>query len=214
MSGPPPGPAAATPRCCATGAPVSRHAFRRHAEARGWRAARGRHGGGTGFGSGLRHRPSPIPERSHFTPTCACWSRSRSASLIIPGLLRSRRSSPSGSPWAFHRSKRIVAAMHEFLGGPEHIVYAQQSCFHRIRKRHSRHGVRRPGAGEVILQLAREPIGPFLAAGKPTEFDWTTDAARGAFTIPASSAAGNRVPHSGSPSRPPTRRHSSTTHGG
>ena len=29
-----------------------------------------------------------------------------------------------------------------------------------------------PEAGEVILQMARRPTGPFLAAGKPTEFDW------------------------------------------
>jgi hypothetical protein len=50
-----------------------------------------------------------------------------------------------------------------------------------------------PEPGEVILQLAREPVGPFLAAGKPTEFDWDDKTLRARLTIPASSAAGNRV---------------------
>ncbi len=50
-----------------------------------------------------------------------------------------------------------------------------------------------PEAGEVILQMARRPSGPFLAAGKPTEFDWDDAHMRARLTIPASKAAGNRV---------------------
>jgi len=50
-----------------------------------------------------------------------------------------------------------------------------------------------PQAGEVILQLAREPVGPFLAAGKPTKFDWDEKTLRVRLAIPSSKAAGNRV---------------------
>ncbi len=50
-----------------------------------------------------------------------------------------------------------------------------------------------PSGGEMILQLARKPVGPFLAAGKPTEFEWDDKALRARFTIPANHAAGNRV---------------------
>ena len=50
-----------------------------------------------------------------------------------------------------------------------------------------------PEAGEVILQMARRPVGPFLAAGKPTEFDWDDAHMRARLKIPASKAQGNRV---------------------
>lgn len=50
-----------------------------------------------------------------------------------------------------------------------------------------------PQAGEIILQLAREPVGPLLAAGKPTKFDWDEHTLRARLPIPASKAAGNRV---------------------
>jgi hypothetical protein len=50
-----------------------------------------------------------------------------------------------------------------------------------------------PEAGEVILQLARRPTGPFLAAGKPTEFDWDEPHMRARLKIPAGIAQGNRV---------------------
>jgi hypothetical protein len=50
-----------------------------------------------------------------------------------------------------------------------------------------------PQAGEVILQLAREPVGPFLAAGKPTKFDWDDKTLRVRLPIPANTAAGNHV---------------------
>ena len=50
-----------------------------------------------------------------------------------------------------------------------------------------------PQPGEVILQLAREPVGPFLAAGKPTKFDWDEKTLRARLTIPANPAPGNHV---------------------
>ena len=50
-----------------------------------------------------------------------------------------------------------------------------------------------PAAGEMILQLARKPVGPYLASGKPTEFEWDDKDLRARFPIPANTAAGNRV---------------------
>jgi Glycosyl hydrolases family 35 len=50
-----------------------------------------------------------------------------------------------------------------------------------------------PQAGEVILQLARRPVGPFLAAGKPTDFEWDDHEMRARLPIPASTQPGNRV---------------------
>ena len=50
-----------------------------------------------------------------------------------------------------------------------------------------------PVAGEMILQLTRKPVGPYLASGKPTEFEWDDKALRARFTIPANTATGNRV---------------------
>lgn len=50
-----------------------------------------------------------------------------------------------------------------------------------------------PEAGEVILQLARRPVGPYLAAGKPSEFDWDEHNLRARLAIPASRQPGNRV---------------------
>jgi glycosyl hydrolase family 35 len=50
-----------------------------------------------------------------------------------------------------------------------------------------------PQPGEVLLQLAREPVGPLLAAGKPTKFDWDAHTLRARLPIPASKEPGNRV---------------------
>jgi hypothetical protein len=50
-----------------------------------------------------------------------------------------------------------------------------------------------PEAAEVILQLEREPVGPFIAAAKPTKFDWDDKTLRARLPIPASKAPGNRV---------------------
>jgi hypothetical protein len=50
-----------------------------------------------------------------------------------------------------------------------------------------------PEPGEMVLQLAREPVGPYLAAGKPTKIEWDEKTLRARLSIPASKAAGNRV---------------------
>lgn len=50
-----------------------------------------------------------------------------------------------------------------------------------------------PEDSEVILQLEREPVGPFIAAAKPTKFDWDEKTLRARLPIPGSKAPGNRV---------------------
>jgi hypothetical protein len=80
------------------------------------------------------------------------------------------------------------------FSGVEHIVYATAE----LLSIEFENGIlamefAAPEPGEVILQLARQPVGPFLAAGKPTEFDWDDKTLRARLTIPASTAAGNRV---------------------
>ncbi len=47
--------------------------------------------------------------------------------------------------------------------------------------------------GEAILQLAREPVGPYLAAGRPIQFDWDEKTLRARLPIPAGSGPGRRV---------------------
>jgi hypothetical protein len=80
------------------------------------------------------------------------------------------------------------------FSGVEHIVYATAE----LLTIEFENGIlamefAAPEPGEVVLQLARQPVGPFLAAGTPTEFDWDDKTLRARLTIPASSAAGNRV---------------------
>ena len=50
-----------------------------------------------------------------------------------------------------------------------------------------------PQPGEVILQLAREPVGPFLAAGHPAKFDFDAQTLRARLKIPAGKAPDWRV---------------------
>jgi hypothetical protein len=50
-----------------------------------------------------------------------------------------------------------------------------------------------PQPGEVILQMTHRPSGPFLAAGKPTEFDWDEPHMRARLKVPAGTQQGNRV---------------------
>jgi hypothetical protein len=42
-----------------------------------------------------------------------------------------------------------------------------------------------PQPGSVVLQLERQPVGPFLASGKPTEFEWDEKTLRARLPIPA-----------------------------
>jgi len=50
-----------------------------------------------------------------------------------------------------------------------------------------------PSAGQVVLQLSREPSGPLVAGGKPYEFDWDESTKRARLPIPAGKTLGNRV---------------------
>jgi hypothetical protein len=80
------------------------------------------------------------------------------------------------------------------FSGAEHIVYATAE----LLSIEFENGIlamefAAPQPGEVILQLARKPVGPFLAAGRPTEFDWDDKALRARLKVPASQAPGHRV---------------------
>jgi hypothetical protein len=50
-----------------------------------------------------------------------------------------------------------------------------------------------PRAAEVVLQLARQPAGPYLAAGHPSKFDWDEKTLRARLPVPAGQGQGNRV---------------------
>jgi hypothetical protein len=50
-----------------------------------------------------------------------------------------------------------------------------------------------PSAGEVILQLSREPSGPLVAGGKPSPFEWDEHTLRARLKIPAGAGPGNHV---------------------
>ncbi len=50
-----------------------------------------------------------------------------------------------------------------------------------------------PSAGEVVLQLSREPSGPLVAGGKPTGFEWDEHTQRARLKIPPGSGPGNHV---------------------
>jgi hypothetical protein len=80
------------------------------------------------------------------------------------------------------------------FSGAEHIVYATAE----LLSIEFENGIlamefAAPEPGEVILQLAREPVGPFLAAGKPTEFYWDAQTLRARLTIPAGTGSDRRV---------------------
>ncbi|MGP8243753.1 MAG: beta-galactosidase [Bryobacteraceae bacterium] len=50
-----------------------------------------------------------------------------------------------------------------------------------------------PVAGEAVLQLDREPVGPYLAAGREIDFDWDEKSQRAPLSIPAGRAPEYRV---------------------
>jgi hypothetical protein len=80
------------------------------------------------------------------------------------------------------------------FGSTEHIVYATSE----LLAVEYENGIlamefAAPEPGEVLLQLARKPVGPFLAAGKPTDFDWDDAHLRVRLTIPASKQPDSRV---------------------
>src|SRR5579872_111174 len=50
-----------------------------------------------------------------------------------------------------------------------------------------------PREGEVLLQLSRAPSGPFLAAGRPRDFDWDGRTQRARLIVPAGQGPASRV---------------------
>jgi hypothetical protein len=50
-----------------------------------------------------------------------------------------------------------------------------------------------PAAGEVILQLSRQPSGPLVAGGKPADFEWDDHTQRVRLAIPKGTGPGNHV---------------------
>lgn len=50
-----------------------------------------------------------------------------------------------------------------------------------------------PAASEIVLHLASEPVGPYLAAGKPRSFDWDAATGRVRLPIPAGTGLAHRV---------------------
>ncbi len=85
---------------------------------------------------------------------------------------------------------------HECLNfsGAEHLVYATAE----LQAIEFENGIlamefAAPVAGEAMLQLAREPVGPYLAAGKPTVFDWDEKTLRLRLPVPANPQPGHHV---------------------
>jgi hypothetical protein len=76
----------------------------------------------------------------------------------------------------------------------EHIVYATAEL-HALEYENGILAMEfaAPVAGEVILQLMRQPVGPFLAGGKPTKFDFDEKALRARLPIPAGAGPAHRV---------------------
>lgn len=80
------------------------------------------------------------------------------------------------------------------FAGAEHIIYATAE----LLSIEFENGIlamefSAPQAGEVVLQFARKPVGPYLAGGKPTEFEWDDKTLRARLDIPAGKDASHRV---------------------
>ncbi|HTA40969.1 MAG TPA: hypothetical protein VK789_00900 [Bryobacteraceae bacterium] len=80
------------------------------------------------------------------------------------------------------------------FGNPDHLIYATAE----MTAMEYENGIlamefAAPSGGEVMLQLSREPYGPFVAGGRPTSFDWDEQAQRARLKIPPGKGAGGRV---------------------
>ena len=80
------------------------------------------------------------------------------------------------------------------FAAPEHIVYATAE----LLAIEFENGIlamefAAPAPAEVIVQLARRPVGPYLAAGKPTDFEWDEARMRARLKIPAGRQPGSHV---------------------
>ena len=80
------------------------------------------------------------------------------------------------------------------FSGAEHIIYATAE----LLSIEFENGIlamefAAPQAGEVLLQFARKPVGPYLAGGKPSEFEWDDKTLRARLDIPAGKDTAHRV---------------------
>jgi hypothetical protein len=80
------------------------------------------------------------------------------------------------------------------FAGAEHIIYATAE----LLSIEFENGIlamefAAPQAGEVVLQFARKPVGPYIAGGKPNEFEWDDKTLRARLNIPAGKDASHRV---------------------
>jgi hypothetical protein len=80
------------------------------------------------------------------------------------------------------------------FSGAEHIIYATAE----LLSIEFENGIlamefAAPQPGEVVLQFARKPVGPYLAGGKPLEFEWDDKTLRARLKIPAGKDASRRV---------------------
>ena len=80
------------------------------------------------------------------------------------------------------------------LAGAEHIVYATAE----LQSLEFENGIlamefSAEAPGEVVLQLSRQPVGPYLAAGRPAQFDFDEKTLRARLPVPAGTGATHRV---------------------
>jgi hypothetical protein len=136
-----------------------------------------------------------IANRSHqaFHDDLRVFDPVSQRTLVVPGVTVP----PGETLWLpFNASLGPGGLCHECsqFSGAEHILYATAE----LLSIEFENGIlamefAAPVEGEMILQLARKPVGPYLASGKPTEFEWDDKALRARLPIPANPAPGNRV---------------------
>jgi len=101
---------------------------------------------------------------------------------------------PVNIPLAKAQSCGKCAGLGTGLGNTESIVYATAE----LTQLEYENGIlamefSAPAAAEIVLHLASEPAGPYLAAGKPRAFDWDAAEHRVRLPIPAGSGPTHRV---------------------
>jgi hypothetical protein len=114
-------------------------------------------------------------------------------SLVVPGI-----SLPAGEslwlPISVSLGSGGLCRNCSNFSSAEHIIYATAEL-HAVEYENGILSMEfaAPAPGEVILQLARQPAGPYLAAGRLSQFDWDEKTLRARLPIPSGTGAGNRV---------------------
>ena len=145
----------------------------------------------------LRRQPSPTRGRSHFTTICACSTRPRERTLVIPRVSRAaRRIAVAAASSVSTRTRRPVPRMHQFSRLRNTSSTPPPNCSPSNTKTASSPWSsprRRPAKSSCNWRDSRS--GPFLAGGKPTEFDWDEKNLRARLAIPAGKGAGQPRAH-------------------